>query len=97
MTAPTCPKCGSDDLYREEADIGIGTIYGPCGCSCGWSEWPEYDASDGPSPAQLRHPDCYVSSTGSMTKIDRISDDLARFGIPRGVVEEVFRVEVNQQ
>jgi predicted nucleic-acid-binding Zn-ribbon protein len=43
----TCPKCGGD-CSRDDADIGIGIIYGPWGCgNCGWSENPEYDISEG--------------------------------------------------
>lgn len=41
----TCPKCGSE-CQRDEADIGVGTMYGPWGCpNCAWSEAPEYDNS----------------------------------------------------
>jgi hypothetical protein len=44
-----CPKC-SDDCSRESVDVGVGVINGPFGCpSCGWSEFPEYDLSDGQS------------------------------------------------
>ena len=43
-----CPKCGCDDLWREEADVGVGIIYGPYGCpECGWSESSAYDLSEG--------------------------------------------------
>lgn len=46
-----CPKCESWDCYRDEVDVGVGTIYGPYGCpSCGWSEDSEYDLSDGKNP-----------------------------------------------
>lgn len=45
-----CPKCGSTDIHRDEVDIGVGIQYGPYGCAtCGWSEWEEYDFSDGKS------------------------------------------------
>lgn len=44
-----CPKCGSA-CGREEAHNGVGLVCGPYGCICGWSEWPEYDLSDGQSP-----------------------------------------------
>lgn len=43
-----CPRCGNTDLWRDSADVGIGTIYGPYGCPCGWSEWESYDLTDGP-------------------------------------------------
>ena len=42
-----CPKCGSE-CWRDSAGIGVGVIYGPYGCPCGWSESTEYDVSDGP-------------------------------------------------
>lgn len=33
-----CPNCGAD-CWREDADVGVGIIYGPWGCpDCGWSE-----------------------------------------------------------
>ena len=38
----TCPKCG-ELLLREEADIGVGIMYGPPWCSnpeCGWQSTP---------------------------------------------------------
>lgn len=43
----TCPRCGSD-CCRDEADVGVGVMYGPWGCHCGWSENAAYDVSDGP-------------------------------------------------
>lgn len=44
-----CPKCG-ELCGRDEVHNGIAMIYGPWGCVCGWSEWPEYDLSSGRSP-----------------------------------------------
>ena len=45
-----CPKCGSDEIERDEVDVGVGVITGPWGClECGWSENLEYDFSDGRS------------------------------------------------
>ena len=33
-----CPNCG-DEMWREEVDIGVGTMCGPYHCSsCGWQE-----------------------------------------------------------
>lgn len=43
----TCPNCG-DNCSRDEADVGVGVIYGPWGCYCGWSESTTYDVTDGP-------------------------------------------------
>lgn len=42
-----CPRCGSS-ASRDEADVGVGVIYGPWGCSCGWSESREYNLLDSP-------------------------------------------------
>ena len=47
-----CPLCG-DNCMRDKVDIGVGTIYGPFGCPCGWSESAEYDRSNGESPANI--------------------------------------------
>ena len=44
-----CPKCGSS-CNRDSVHNGVTMIHGPYGCQCGWSEWPEYDTSDGRSP-----------------------------------------------
>lgn len=92
MSDQACPKCG-EECYRDEVDVEVGVIYGPWGCpACGWSSDPEYDASSGPSPAQLKEPDWYVDSWGGMRRISAIADDLARFKIPRDLVEEVFKI-----
>lgn len=87
-----CPKC-NEPCDRDSVDVGVGIIYGPYGCACGWSEDPRYDRSNGPSPAQLEHPDYYVDSMGGMQSVQSIVDGCARFGIPREMVEETFRVE----
>ncbi|MDO3431159.1 hypothetical protein QWJ46_00530 [Rhizobium sp. CBN3] len=43
-----CPRCSEGSLWREEADVGVGIIYGPWGCeSCGWSESERYDLEFG--------------------------------------------------
>jgi hypothetical protein len=41
--AGTCPNCGAEDLWRDSVDVGVGVIYGPYGCPCGWSESDEYN------------------------------------------------------
>lgn len=38
----SCPACGRP-CSRESADVGVGVVYGPWGCWCGWSENEEYD------------------------------------------------------
>jgi hypothetical protein len=49
-----CPKC-STDCDRDCVDVGVGTIYGPYGCSgCGWSENEDYDLSEGKDPVDER-------------------------------------------
>lgn len=92
MDEKACPKCG-EDCHRESADVGVGVIYGPWGCpACGWSSDSEYDRSGGPSPAQLRGDGSrYVDQFGCSYSIDRIAENLGRFGISRGLVEDVFR------
>lgn len=48
-----CPKCGSDAIYRDSVDVGVGIMYGPYGCpDCAWSEYEEYDFSDGRTKVQ---------------------------------------------
>lgn len=42
-----CPRC-QRPASRDEVDVGVGTICGPFGCYCGWSEDEWYDVSDGP-------------------------------------------------
>lgn len=39
-----CPKCGSVECWRDEVDVGVGTVSGPWGCpDYGWSEDNLYD------------------------------------------------------
>jgi hypothetical protein len=39
-----CPEC-SGECYRDEVDIGVGTMYGPWRCSeCGWYEGHQFDS-----------------------------------------------------
>lgn len=45
-----CPKC-NEICERDSVDIGVGVIHGPYGCPrCAWSEFTEYDLSEGKSP-----------------------------------------------
>ena len=47
-----CPKCQTE-CDRDEVDVGVGVVNGPWGCPrCGWSEYEEYDLSDGKDPIQ---------------------------------------------
>ena len=42
-----CENCGAE-CGRDEVDVGVGIIYGPYGCGCGWSEDERYNILDGP-------------------------------------------------
>ena len=89
-----CPKCNSE-CDRDEVDIDVAVQCGPYGCpSCGWSEWPEYDCSEGASPKQQANPEWYVDQWGGMQRISAIAASAERFGIPREVTEQVFAVAV---
>lgn len=88
----TCPKCG-EDCDRDEVDIGVGIMCGPWGCRCGWSDDPEYDSSEGPSPAARAHPNHYVNSQGGMIRHTAISERLKHFGLDGDrVIDKVFRI-----
>lgn len=88
-----CPKCG-EGCCRDDVDVGVGVIYGPWGCACGWSEDPYYDSSGGESPAAKEHPNHYVDSTGGMTPHKAIADGLKRFGLDgEDIIETVFKVK----
>ena len=41
-----CPKCGSN-IYSEGIDNGIGYVYPPLHCECGWSEMCSYQDEEG--------------------------------------------------
>jgi hypothetical protein len=43
-----CPRCGSDDLRRDEVHNGVAMLYGLWGCVCGWSEDARYDQATAP-------------------------------------------------
>lgn len=51
-----CPRCGSE-CGRDEVHNGVTMLYGPYGCSCGWSEDDRY--SDNPDP--------HIDSMGGFT------------------------------
>lgn len=62
-----CPNCDQTDLRRDSVDNGIAVQYGPYGCECGWSEWPEYDRTSGTCEAQRDHPGGVVDQWGGVT------------------------------
>lgn len=74
-----CPLCG-DNCMRDEVDIGVGTIYGPFGCQCGWSESAEYDRSNGESPANIAEVDS-----------DRVTD---QFGVSHSKTRQAEELAV---
>ena len=47
MAEQICPNCGCE-CERESVDVGVGIIYGPWGCHCGWSEDDFYNQLTGP-------------------------------------------------
>ena len=89
----TCPNCGNPDCWRDEVDVGVGVIYGPYGCPCGWSADSRYDRSKGASAAQRESPSRYVDQWGGSIAVSRIADNAERLGIPRAIVEEAFKVD----
>jgi hypothetical protein len=81
-----CPSCGEHGIWRESADVGIGIIYGPFGCPCGWSEDSCFDQSSGPTEA----PDGWrATPQGMLVNIEREREEIddavatvnARFGL----------------
>ena len=42
-----CENCGAE-CGRDEVDVGVGIIYGPYGCGCGWSEDERYNMLGNP-------------------------------------------------
>lgn len=86
-----CPKCNAE-CWRDEVDIGVGTIYGPYGCpECGWSEDAEYDRSSGDgNKAEAKLPGWHIDQWGRAIRVEAIVERCERFGIPRQIVEEAF-------
>lgn len=58
-----CPHCG-EPCDRDSADVGVGIIYGPWGCMCGWSEDPRYDQISGTGGWQADG--SYADTTGGV-------------------------------
>jgi len=75
-----CPKCKCECI-RDSVHVGVGIIYGPWGCGCGWSSDPEYDSSEGESPKQKEHPDHIVDSCGGLLPKAGVYERLKHFGI----------------
>lgn len=87
MSAPTealtddsqCPACGDVGIWREEADVGIGILYGPYGCQCGWSEDSEYDCREGRKDAPASSPGWQADPWGGITSDERVAENNAFF------------------
>lgn len=77
-----CPQCG-EECYRDEVDVGVGVIYGPWGCYCGWSEYPVRQAEED-------HPGYYCDPWGGLTKVDVIVENAKRFGLDGDEVRKAF-------
>jgi len=75
---PICPRCG-ERCGREEADVGVGIIYGPYGCGCGWSEDEYYDVnfSGGfqPDGSYLAPKGEYYSAEHPVIKMVKLMDE----------------------
>ena len=83
-----CPRCGGCDLYREDVDIGVGTLFGPWGCpDCGWSEDTAYDIDfDGGVQENGSYRDpygCLLPATNPIAKMlaKEAREECARRGI----------------
>lgn len=74
---PLCPCC-KEPVWRESADVGVGVIYGPWGCSiCGWSSDPYYDCRSGPCESQKElNNEYYVNCRGMLFKRKQKEDNL---------------------
>lgn len=75
-----CPKCNAECI-RDEVDVGVGVMFGPWGCMCGWSEDSRYDSSEGESTAQKEYPEHIVDSRGGIIPRATIYERLEHFGI----------------
>lgn len=73
---PPCPGCG-EEMSREEVDIGVGIIYGPYGCWCGYSEYPK----------QPDRPGWWTDQWGVSHNINRVVESCARFGLGDAAAE----------
>ena len=63
----TCPNCG-DDCSRDEVHNGVAMLYGPWGCSCGWSEDPFYNVREHLEAKAAMYPDHYIDQWGGATR-----------------------------
>jgi hypothetical protein len=38
-----CPECGSENIWRDEVYVGVGTVCGPYHCNnCDWLEYDPF-------------------------------------------------------
>ena len=80
MNDEVCPNCGNDRLDQESVDVGVGIIYGPLYCPCGWSESPYYDSTKGESEFSKDHPDHVCLCSGEAVPKEKVEKAAARFG-----------------
>jgi predicted RNA-binding Zn-ribbon protein involved in translation (DUF1610 family) len=86
---PKCPNCGNNGLWRDSADVGVGTIYGPYGCpNCGWSEDSKYDRTRGTNDA-TQEGERWVDQWGVAHSRERLQEDFDRWGLG-SLVDELF-------
>lgn len=71
----TCPNC-NDECYRDAVDVGVGTIYGPWGCTCGWSEDARCDQITGSGGWQENG--SYVDTAGNLYPKDNVVTQMMR-------------------
>ena len=70
-----CPNCG-EECWRDEVNVGVGIICGPWGCSCGWSEWEEYNQLTGRGGWQENG--SYADTSGNIWPKDNIVTQMMR-------------------
>ena len=71
-----CPVCKEENLYRESADVGVGILYGPYGCPCGWSEADEYNLLSG--SAGIQDNGAYIDQYGAYYPPENITAIIQR-------------------
>jgi hypothetical protein len=75
LTEGICPHCGNE-CDRDSANVGVGIIYGPYGCPCGWSESEEYDHHAGNGGWQ--EDGSYTDTMGNLWPKDNIVIQMMR-------------------
>lgn len=64
-----CPHC-KEPCQRDEVHNGVGMMYGPYGCICGWSEDERYDCRKERAEGTYKIKDGgYLDQYGGWTRI----------------------------